>query len=713
MEHFVRRFYHWLPLSLKHKTALRKFVSVYLSRFIFRKSKAGFVTKEYFLGYPLNSINSEQLRGAITLHSKTFQQEHPGSPIVSIIIPVHNHIDFTVRCLQSIFRANTAAQYEIIVADDASSDGTQDVLRGIKSICYLRYDKNIGFIKTCNRAAQRAAGEYLIFLNNDTVVQDGWLDALFETFIDFPNAGLVGSKLIYPDGRLQEAGGVIWKDGTGRNYGWGNDPKKPEYNYLRETDFCSGASIMIPRALWEQLGGFDETFAPAYYEDVDLAFQVRKAGYKVYYQPVSEVIHYEGLSSGTDLDSGVKKYQEINRHTFFQKWKDVLSRHDDNSSIHDYRFRNRYTRARILYIDSTTPVPERDAGSIVAFQYMYSLRKLGCEVTFLPASDLGFANSHTENLQHKGIECLYHPYLKTADTFIRNKGKNFDIVILSRFTIASQYLETVIKHMPDAKIVFNTIDLHFLREERAAQIKNPKKTFTGIDDIKRHELSIIQKVSHTLVVSETEYTILHDLLPDAPVSVIPIPGQAYGSLQRYDTRREIVFIGGYNHIPNVDAVVYFVNEIWPLISSRLPGVRFLIAGSNMPADFSRFASENVILQGYVEDLANFFSHCRLSVAPLRFGSGVKGKIITSLGYGVPCVATSIATEGMGLVAGHHVLQADSQIDFADAVVEAYTNQKLWDELSVNGLEAVKEKYSISVVEERLAAMLNSLGIHES
>lgn len=710
-EHFFRRIYRWLPLSLKHKTALRKCLSVHLARVIFKHGKANPFAKEYFLGHQIDQVKIEDLKELFRAN-KAFQRCAPSLSDVSIIIPVHNHIGATIRCLLSIAKAKDVSQYQIIVADDASNDETSDVLGQIIPIRYLRSEDNIGFIRTCNRAAKTANGKYLVFLNNDTVVQDGWLDNILETFTDFPDTGLVGSKLVYPDGRLQEAGGIIWKDGTGRNYGWGNDPRKPEYNYLREVDYCSGASMMIPRALWEQLGGFDERFVPAYYEDVDLAFRVREAGYKVYFQPGSEVIHFEGLSSGTDLGSGVKKHQETNRLKFEQKWKDVLSHHEDKASSDEHVFRNRYTRTRILYIDSTTPIPNRDAGSIVAFHYMHILKKLGCEVSFIPATNLVFLPPHTEELQRKGVQCFYHPYLRNVDKFIETQGKNYDIVVLSRFTIASQYLDIIKRRLPHIKAVFNTIDLHFLREERAAQVTGSQKTSGNLDELKQQELAIIQKVDHTLVVSEAEYAILHDLLPYASVSVIPIPGWTRGSSQIYDNRRDIVFIGGYNHSPNVDAVGYFVKDIWPLISRRLPGVRFLIAGSNMPSDFSRFASKSVILRGYVEDLDSLFDHCRLSVAPLRFGSGVKGKIITSLGYGVPCIATAIATEGMDLIAGHHILQADSPKDFAEAVIEAYSNPRLWDELSLNGLAAVKEKFSLDVVEERLSAMLKSLGLNE-
>lgn len=245
-------------------------------------------------------------------------------PLVSIVIPVHNQLEFTYRCLMAIAAHPGRADIEIIVCDDASSDDTPHVLREVAGIHLIRNEANLGFLRSCNRAAAMARGRYLLFLNNDTQVQEGWLDHMLALFEEDEQTGLVGAKLLFPNGRLQEAGGVIWRDAIGYNYGRYDDPGKPEYNHVREADYCSGACILIETALFRQLGGFDELYAPAYYEDTDLAFRVRRAGRKVLYQPKAIVVHYEGVSHGTDIRNGVKAQQVANRGKFRERWRREL-----------------------------------------------------------------------------------------------------------------------------------------------------------------------------------------------------------------------------------------------------------------------------------------------------------------------------------------------------------------------------------------------------
>ena len=249
--------------------------------------------------------------------------------VASIIIPVLDHWQDTFGCLESIARCTSGPSYEIIVIDDASSDETPKMLSQVEGVVSIRNEQNLGFIGSCNRGAATARGEFLVFLNNDTIVTSGWLEALRRTFGEIPGTGLAGAKLVYPDGRLQEAGGMIWHDATGSNYGKFDDPDHPRYNFAREVDYCSGACLMVPRALFQHLGGFDTEFKPAYYEDTDLAFKIRHAGQKVIYQPLARIVHHEGLTSGRSVRSGVKSHQLVNQAKFRRRWGERLAAHPE------------------------------------------------------------------------------------------------------------------------------------------------------------------------------------------------------------------------------------------------------------------------------------------------------------------------------------------------------------------------------------------------
>ncbi|HEY7515164.1 MAG TPA: glycosyltransferase, partial [Vicinamibacteria bacterium] len=188
------------------------------------------------------------------------------NPTVSVVLPVHNHVDYTLSCLEAMARHRPEASFEVVVVDDLSTDETPRLLGLVENLVYLRNEANLGFLRTVNRGAHAARGRYLLILNSDTQPQPGWLDALLAAFDD-PAVGLAGSKLIYPSGHLQEAGAVLRADGAVELVGLDDDPGLPEYNVAREVDHCSAASVMVPRDLFLELGGFDELYAPAYFED--------------------------------------------------------------------------------------------------------------------------------------------------------------------------------------------------------------------------------------------------------------------------------------------------------------------------------------------------------------------------------------------------------------------------------------------------------------
>ncbi|RZB38080.1 MAG: O-antigen biosynthesis protein [Desulfobacteraceae bacterium Eth-SRB2] len=620
-------------------------------------------------------------------------------PIISIIIPVFNQPLYTYSCLKSIAENSADLPFEVIVIDDCSDPETMEMLRMIENIRVIRNETNRGFIKSCNRGAGEAKGRYLVILNNDTIVTEGWLQALLKTYEFDSKTGLVGCKLIYPDGQLQEAGGIFWNDGSAWNYGKLDDQNKPEYNYLREVDYCSGACLMIPRQLFHDVGMFDEEYAPAYYEDADLAFKVREMGRKVYYQPGAVVVHFEGVTSGTSVSHGVKRYQRINHNKFYQKWKSVLAGYRDNGVYPEFE-KERCVDKRILVVDARMITPDRDAGSHRMFELLDIFRELGYKVTFVP-DNLAYQQPYVSNLQERGVEVLYSPYIKSVEKYLRDSGGHFDVIVLSRADVACRFINYVKEYSPDALVIFDTVDLHFLRERRMAELKNSRSLQRLAEDRKKQELDIASKADITVVVSPVEKEIIQKSSPELRIEIVPTIHEVHGSGSSFQKRDGILFVGGFEHPPNTDAAIYYVQEILPLIRQRLGGTNTYIVGNNPPSAITLLASRDVIVTGYVEDISNYFNKCRVSIAPLRYGSGVKGKVNMSMSYGLPTVVSSIAAEGMFLSDGCDALIADTPKSFANAVVRLYNDEILWNKLSANGLSNVEKYFSKDMAKETL------------
>lgn len=633
-------------------------------------------------------------------------------PDVSIVIPVYNKWIFTAACLRSLADISSRASFEVIVVDDQSSDETAERLAQIAGITCIRNDKNLGFIGSCNKGAGAVRGAYLVMLNNDTQVLDGWLDALLDTFDHFPDTGMAGARLIYPDGSLQECGGIIFNDGSGWNYGRGDNADKPEYQYIREVDYCSGACIMLKTELFHELNGFDEYYSPAYYEDTDLAFRVRARGLKVRVQPRSTIVHHEGISSGTDIASGAKRYQAVNRGKFIERWKDELVSHpapiasrDDGPALRQAR--DHRQKERILVIDAYTPEPDQDSGSLRLIYLLNCFSNLGCGVTFF-AENRGHAGIYTTDLQQAGIEVVYNPWLESLHDFFDERGADFSFIMISRHYVAVNYISLLERYCPNAKFIFDTVDLHYLREERLAELEGSLPLKRVATQTRRSELLVINAADASLVVSPVEKTLLEKDAPGAKVHVISNVHEVVGSRQPWAERKDIFFVGGYQHPPNVDAAIWFVNKIWPLVTEQLPDIRFHLIGSKAPEQIKQLHGNGVQFHGFVKSLEPWLDGCRLAVAPLRYGAGVKGKVNISMSRGQPVVATPMAVEGMFVTSGEEVLIAESEKEFAAGIVRLYQDEQLWNHISIAGLENVRNYFSVETARLSLQELLKSL-----
>ncbi len=622
-----------------------------------------------------------------------FQVPTSSTPVASIVIPVHGAFAHTLACLRALAEHPPAVAFEVIVVDDASPDDSLAKLEQIDGLRIHARAANGGFIAACNDGAALARGEVLVFLNNDTVPQPGWLDALLRTFDDHLDVGLVGARLIYPDGRLQEAGGVVFADGSGWNYGRFEDPDDCRFAYVRDADYVSGAAIALPRALFERLGGFDARFAPAYYEDTDLAFAVRATGLRVLYQPASVVVHDEGTSAGTDPAQGMKAAQERNQAVFTAKWRDALPAQPAPGTVPTPALLHR-SQQQVLIVDALTPQPDRDSGSVRLVNLMRLLRQEGAHVVFLPANRTA-DGAYTEALQQMGVECWHAPGAERAPAWLRAHGPRFDTVMVCRHYVASEFFPLLRHYAPQAAVLFDTVDLHYLRERRAADLAGDTPGMRAAQRTRALELALIAAADTTLVVSEAEGTLLAQDAPTARVRVLSNLHDSEAPGPGPESRRDLLFVGGFRHPPNVDAVQWFVGEVWPRILAERPSLQFHCIGGDVPGVIQALAAKpGVRIHGHVPDLGPWLDGCRLSIAPLRYGAGVKGKVNQAMAHGLPVVATAAAVEGMHLRDGHDVLVADDAQAFSAAVLRLYSDEALWSSIAAHGRDNVARHFSL-------------------
>ncbi|MFY9808925.1 MAG: glycosyltransferase [Pseudonocardiaceae bacterium] len=650
-----------------------------------------------------------RLPGPVALRTST-------SPLLSIVVPVHGKWEYTRACLASIEAHRPSVPFEVLVVDDASPDRTAELVEASTGVRLVHTEHNVGFVGACNLGASHARGDYLLFLNNDTEVRPGALDALIDAADSDDRIGLVGAMLVYPDGRLQESGGIIWADGSGWNYGRDQDALGPEFHVQRDVDYCSGAAILVRRDLFDQIGGFDQRYAPAYYEDTDLAFAIRATGHRTIVEPRAVVMHHEGVSNGTDLTAGVKRFQEINRAQFVDKWPSALADHlPAASELNVWLARQRgpagHQGGLVLVADHQVPMPDRDSGSVRMHRLLLALVELGQRVVFFPCNG-ALLQPYSADLQRLGITVL--PDAARQEAFLREAGAALRLAVLSRPQVGWKLLEELRMLAPHCLVSYDTVDVHFLRLQRHAELAaatGDEATATALAGkaaaSRELELGLVRATDLTLVVSEHEQTLLRSLVPEADVRVLSNIHHPACEVPGPQGRTGLLFVGSFDHLPNRDAAAWMAREVLPLVHRRHPDAVLHVVGSNPSPDVLELADDTVEVHGWVADLVPLHRRCRLSVAPLRFGAGVKGKVGESMAAGLPTVCTPVAAEGMNLVDGQHVLVAADAAGFADHVVALLDDDALWCTLSEAGASAITDRFGPDVARATLQKMLVS------
>ncbi|MBQ7743355.1 MAG: glycosyltransferase [Lachnospiraceae bacterium] len=687
----ARKLKNFTEKFLPPETARNKIV-----KYVYRTLRHPFkMLKTYFTVEGRNRIVGDFMIGDAYFECGKVDLPKCDNPKVSIIIPCYNQIRYTYKCLYSIVHTtdHTKIPYEVIVADDVSTDTTRNISKYVDNVVVNRNEINLGFLKNCNAAAKLAKGEYIYFLNNDTELHDNAIDTLVRLLDENSSIGMVGSKLLFADGILQEAGGIIWSDGSGTNYGRGDDPEDFKYNYVREVDYISGASIMIRKNLWNIIGGFDERYTPAYCEDSDLAFEVRKYGYKVVYQPASVVTHFEGVSNGTDENdtSSIKSYQTVNVEKLKEKWKEELTEQSVKSEVPDFfRARERsQNRKAILFIDHYVPTWDKDAGSKTVYSYMMLFKEKGYSVKFM--GDNFMLNSpYGEALEQAGIEIIHGNDIQAnLWQYLSDNKRNFDFVFLNRPHIAIKYIDFIRQNMY-AKIIYYGHDLHYMRLQREFNLMGEERILDEFRYYRSIEYSLLYKADISYYPSYKEIEEIKKI--DDSLRVKAINAYMFDEKEivyrDFSVTKDILFVGGFSHDPNVDAIKWLHESIMPRVRARNKDINVVVVGSNPTEEIVNICNEGgYVLKGFVsdEELIELYKNTRIVIAPLRFGAGIKGKIIEAMANGAAIITTNCGAEGI-VDASYFMKITDDAADFAGDILKLYDD---FDELKNLSLETQK------------------------
>lgn len=664
--------------------------------------------KIYFLGIPVLKIKYNNNRKKIYIFSvkiftskilsdanveildklkspKSIKFPKSAKPLVSIIIPVYNQYEYTMNCLYSIIKSEDKTSYEIILADDCSTDETKKIEKKVKNIKVIHNKKNLGYIRNVNNAAKFAKGKYVYFLNNDTIVQKHWLQEMVKVFAMHPNVGVVGSKIIKADGNLQECGVLMFADFFSCHRS--SNVFAHENMYVKKCDYVSGCSLLTPKKLFEQIGGFDEIYAPAYSDDPDYCLAAKDLGYDTVVQPKSMIVHYGSLS----YEKKSNELQVRNNKLLRQKWHKFFASRTKFLSNKEFSGKKRETT--ILVVDDFYPQFDKHAGGKTIFQFLQVFVKMGLSVKFCPLFAANCEEPYYSILTDMGIDVLpnqgLHSWIEANTAFI-------DYILLSRPGVAKEFMIKSLQAR-GIKIIYYGHDLHHLRKQREAVYnKNDASIAAEIEYVKNIESCAIEFSDIALYPSIEEKKYIETKFGFHNVNVI--------TPYMYDTNKMtvhnsftksngIVFVGS-SHGPNLDGLLWFIKNIFPAVLKKIPHIKLYIVGSSVADEIKALKSKNIEIVGYLteEELNKMYSTVKLSIAPLRYGAGIKGKIIDSIYHSTPVITTAIGAEGIADKYGL-VTAAQTEKDFADKLIELYTKKEKWNSLKPYYAKFIEEYYS--------------------
>ncbi|HEX4998850.1 MAG TPA: glycosyltransferase [Terriglobia bacterium] len=615
-------------------------------------------------------------------------------PDVSIIVVLYNRAELSFACLRSIAEYRSAGA-EVIIVDNASTDETSTLLDRLSGARVIRNRENLHFLRAVNQAAAEARGRFLVLLNNDAQLLPGSLDAALETLESADDIGAVGGKVVFLDGSLQEAGSVIWRDGSCQGYGRGDVPYASQYMFRRDVDYCSGAFLVTPMEIWRRLGGFDEAYRPAYYEETDYCMRLRREGYRVVYEPGAVVLHHEFASAGS-TESAIAMQRERQR-IFVQRHQVALQSHELPGAAGAFRARARQQGPRVLFLDDQVPHLWLGSGFPRARAFLQALTRAGCFVTLYPLSvTLEDWNSVYSDFPRE-IEVMNDTGPDALTVFLKSRVGYYDTIIVSRPHNMERFSPALQAH-PDwfsnSRVIYDAEALFTDREAGLRRLRGVPMSAEELREKQRSEVELSAGADTIVAVSEADRAVFAE--HGAPhVTVLGHAITPRLTARGFDERAGILFVGAVHEeeSPNGDSLIWFLSEAWPLIQRQLgKPVAFTIAGVNRSARIRELALPPARLVGGVPDLSGHYEQARVFVAPTRYAAGIPQKVHEAAARGVPVVATSLLARQLGW-GPREIAIADTAEDFAARVTEIHSDADRWARLRAAAFERVVRECS--------------------
>ena len=637
----------------------------------------------------------------------------PAVPQVSAILVAHNRADCTFAALRSL-REQEGVPFELILVDNCSTDETPQLLRRLGGARVLAQSRNTHYIAACNFGAAAAAGEYLLFLNSDVTLLPGALAAAVASIRLEPRVGVVGGRIMHPHGRLQEAGCRIFRDGSTAGVGVGGDPLAPPYGERREADYCSGAFLLTPRALFLELRGYAQEFSPAYYEDVDYCVRAKLAGYKVIYEPRVNLFHMESASFVDGL--AARALMDTNREAFKSRHTRFLATLPDvqaaQKSVQSAASNGSPT---ILVIDDFLPAPELGQGMPRSLLLLRCLIDRGLRIYVQPMNPGTAGQEEFLKSLSPSIDVLPACGRDGLSSVVGRLRGILDGIIVSR-PYNMEALRPVIERLRSPRgeipVIYDAEAIFAVRQLLQTQIER-KLVFTPdeVAAIIRPELEVAHGAAAVLCVSDREARVFRQF----GISNVHVLG--YGLTPKptprpFEERRGFLTVGPMldTRSPNSDAVRWFLNEVQPELRQREEtfDTQFNVAGLCKDAELQQRARSpqgRFALLGLVADLLPVYDRHRVFVAPARYAAGIPLKVIEAAAYGLPVVCSSLVAEQLGWERNREILAADSPADFAANCRRLATDPGLWAAQREAALVRVRRDYAPELFSAALRTVL--------